>query len=170
MIRVGIPAPDFSLPGVHVGKRVDVRLKDLKGRWVVLFFYPADFSFVCPTEVKGFHAQYEDFRRQEAEVLGVSVDPPSLHLEWVKELGGIAYALLSDEQREVARLYDVLDPETGRCQRGTYIISPEGRVEYAVLSAYNVGRSVNETLRVLQALRSGRQCPADWHPGDPPPR
>lgn len=170
MIRVGLPAPEFSLPGVHVGKRVDVRLRDLKGRWVILFFYPADFSFVCPTEVKGFHAQYDDFRRQEAEVLGVSVDPPSLHLEWVKELGGIAYPLLSDEQREVARLYDVLDPETNRCQRGTYTLSPEGRVEYAVLSAYNVGRSVSETLRVLQALRSGRQCPADWHPGDPTPR
>lgn len=167
MIRVGLSAPDFSLPGVHVGKRVDVRLKDLKGRWVILFFYPADFSFVCPTEVKGFHAQYEDFRREGAEIVGVSVDPPSLHLEWVKELGGIAFPLLSDEQREVARLYDVLDPETNRCQRGTYIISAEGRVEYAVLSAYNVGRSVGETLRVLQALRSGRQCPADWHPGDP---
>ena len=170
MIRVGLPAPEFSLPGVHVGKRVDVRLRDLKGRWVVLFFYPADFSFVCPTEVKGFHVQYDAFRREGAEVLGVSVDPPSLHLEWVKELGGIAYPLLSDEQREVARLYDVLDPETNRGQRGTYIISPEGRVEYAVLSAYNVGRSVGETLRVLQALRSGRQCPADWHPGDPTPR
>ena len=167
MIRVGLSAPDFSLPGVHVGKRVDVRLKDLKGRWVILFFYPADFSFVCPTEVKGFHAQYEDFRREGAEIVGVSVDPPSLHLEWVKELGGIAFPLLSDEQREVARLYDVLDPETNRCQRGTYIISAGGRLEYAVLSAYNVGRSVGETLRVLQARRSGRQCPADWHPGDP---
>lgn len=170
MIRVGVPAPDFSLPGAHLDRRVEVRLADLKGRWVVLFFYPADFSFVCPTEVKGFHAQYEDFRREGAEIVGVSVDPPHLHLEWVKELGGIAYPLLSDEGREVTRLYEVLDPETNRCQRGTYIVSPEGRVEYAVLSAYNVGRSVSETLRVLQALRSGRQCPADWHPGGLAPR
>lgn len=170
MIRVGVPAPDFSLPGIRGDRALDLRLRDLKGRWVVLFFYPADFSFVCPTEVKGFHAQYAAFQQEGAEVLGASVDPPSLHLEWVKELGGIAYPLLSDEKREVARLYDVLDPETNRCQRGTYIISPEGRVEYAVLSAYNVGRSVDETLRVLQALRSGRQCPADWHPGDPAPR
>ncbi|MBI4591764.1 MAG: peroxiredoxin [Candidatus Rokubacteria bacterium] len=169
-MKVGLPAPDFALPGVHGGRLGDFRLRDLEGRWVVLFFYPADFSFVCPTEVKGVHAQYEDFRREDAEVLGVSVDPPSLHLEWVKELGGVAYPLLSDEGREVARLYDVLDSESNRCQRGTYIISPEGRVEYAVLSAYNVGRSVSETLRVLQALRSGRQCPADWHPGDPTPR
>ncbi len=166
MIRVGLPAPDFSLPGVHGGRPIEFRLRDLKGRWVVLFFYPADFSFVCPTEVKGFHVQFEAFQREGAEVLGVSVDPPSLHLEWVKELGGIAYPLLSDERRDVARLYDVLDPETNRCQRGTYILSPDGRVEYAVQSAYNVGRSVSETLRVLEALRSGRQCPADWHPGD----
>lgn len=170
MIRVGLAAPDFALPGVHGSRLADFRLRDFKGRWVVLFFYPADFSFVCPTEVKGFHAQYEDFRREDAEVLGLSVDPPSLHLEWVKELGGIAYPLLSDEGRGVARLYGVLDPESNRCQRGTYIISPEGRVEYAVLSAYNVGRSVSETLRVLRALRSGRQCPADWHPGDPASR
>jgi alkyl hydroperoxide reductase subunit AhpC len=167
VIRVGLPAPDFSLPGVHAGRLAEFRLRDFKGRWVVLFFYPADFSFVCPTEVKGFHVQYDAFQREGAELLGVSVDPPSLHLEWVKELGGIAYPLLSDEQREVARRYDVLDPETNRCQRTTYILSPAGRVEYAVQSTLNVGRSVHETLRVFMALRTGRQCPADWHPGDP---
>jgi alkyl hydroperoxide reductase subunit AhpC len=167
VIRIGLPAPDFSLPGVHGGQRADFRLRDFKGRWVVLFFYPADFSFVCPTEVKGFDRQYDAFKREGAEIIGISVDPPSLHIEWVKELGGIAYPLLSDEQRKVARLYDVLDQGTTRCQRGTYIISPEGRVEYAVQSAYNVGRSVDETLRILMALRTGRQCPADWHPGDP---
>jgi alkyl hydroperoxide reductase subunit AhpC len=167
VIRIGLPSPDFSLPGVHAGRYAEFRLRDFKGRWVVLFFYPADFSFVCPTEVKGFHARYDAFQREGAEVLGVSADPPSLHLEWVKELGGIAYPLLSDEPREVAQRYDVLDPDTNRCQRGTYILSPEGRVAYAVQSAQNVGRSVEETLRVLQALRTGRQCPADWHPGDP---
>lgn len=166
MIRVGLPAPDFSLPGVLEGRPVEVGLRQLKGRWVVLFFYPADFSFVCPTEVRGFHAQFDAFQREGADILGVSVDPPSLHLEWTRELGGIAYPLLSDERREVARLYDVLDPETNRCQRGTYILSPAGMVEYAVQSAYNVGRSVAETWRVLIALRSGRQCPADWRPGD----
>ncbi len=167
MIRVGAPAPDFSLPGVHGDRLITCRLLDVKGRWVVLFFYPADFSFICPTEVKGFHAQYAAFQQEGAEVLGVSVDPPGLHLEWVKELGGVAYPLLSDERRAVSQLYDVLDPERNRCQRATYILSPEGRVEYAVQSAQNVGRSVSETARVVAALRSGRQCPADWHPGDP---
>lgn len=167
MIRVGLPAPNFSLPGVHAGRHGEFGPKDFKDRWLILFFYPADFSFVCPTEVRGFHAQHAAFRQDGAEILGVSVDPPSLHLEWVKELGGIAYPLLSDEQRAVSRLYDVLDPESNRCQRATYIISPEARVAYAVQSAYNVGRSVDETLRVVQALRTGRQCPADWRPGDP---
>lgn len=166
MIGIGRPAPDFRLPGVHEGRLIEFSLRDLKGRRVVLFFYPADFSFVCPTEVKGFHDAYAALGREGAEVVGVSVDPPSLHLEWVKELGGIGYPLLSDERRDVARLYHVLDPEADRCQRGTYILSPEGRVEYAVATSYNVGRSVSETLRVIQALRSGRQCPADWQPGD----
>jgi alkyl hydroperoxide reductase subunit AhpC len=166
VIGIGRPAPDFRLPGVHGGRLIEFSLRDLKGRRVVLFFYPADFSFVCPTEVKGFHDAYAAFGREGAEVVGVSVDPPSLHLEWVKELGGIGYPLLSDERREVARLYHVLDPETDRCQRGTYVLSPEGRVEYAVATSYNVGRSVSEALRVLQALRTGRQCPADWRPGD----
>lgn len=167
MIPVGGEAPDFSLPGVLDGRVREFRLRDLRGRWVVLFFYPADFSFVCPTEVKGFHDRHEAFRREEAEVWGVSVDPPRLHQEWVRELGGIAYPLLSDEDRTVARRYDVLDPETDRCRRATYILSPGRRVEYAVQSAANVGRSVTETLRVLTALRTGRQCPADWQPGAP---
>lgn len=170
MIRVGAAAPDFSLPGVSGGRVDTFRLKSLKGRWVVLFFYPADFSFVCPTEVKGFDAQYASFRSEEADVWGISVDPPSLHLEWVKEMGGVAYPLLSDEKREVCRLYDVLDEASGRAQRGTCIISPEGRVEYAIVSSLNVGRSVDETLRVLRALRTGRQCPADWKPDEPEKR
>jgi peroxiredoxin (alkyl hydroperoxide reductase subunit C) len=167
VIRIGAPAPDFALPAVRGDRVAEVRLRDLRGKWVVLFFYPADFSFVCPTEVKGFHARYPEFREEGAEVLGVSVDPTDLHLAWVKELGGIAYPLLSDEGREVTRLYDLLDPETNRAQRGTYILSPDRRVEYAVQSAANVGRSVAETLRVLRALRTGRQCPAEWQPGDP---
>jgi alkyl hydroperoxide reductase subunit AhpC len=165
MLKIGSPAPDFSLPGVHAGQIRRVGLEDFRRRWTTLFFYPADFSFICPTEVKGFNSHYAAFRDEEAEVVGISVDPPSLHLEWVKELGGIDFPLLSDEGRQVSRLYDVLDEPSGRSQRGTYILSPEGRVEYAVVSAYNVGRSVTETLRVLRALRSGRQCPADWQPG-----
>lgn len=164
MLKIGTPAPDFSLPGVQAGEVRQVSLKDFRGRWVTLFFYPADFSFICPTEVKGFHSHYAAFREEEAEVMGISVDPPALHLEWVKELGGIDFPLLSDAGREVSRLYDVLDETPGRSQRGTYLVSPEGLVEYAVVSAYNVGRSVAETLRVLCALRTGRQCPADWQP------
>jgi alkyl hydroperoxide reductase subunit AhpC len=167
MVRVGAAAPDFSLLGVGEGRVETYRLKSLKGRWVVLFFYPADFSFVCPTEVMGFHSHHSEFKGEETEVWGISVDPPSLHLEWVKELGGVAYPLLSDESREVCRLYDVLDEESLRAQRGTYILSPEGRVEYAIVSSNNVGRSIEETLRVLRALKTGRQCPADWKPGDP---
>ncbi len=164
MLRIGARAPDFRLRGVHRDRIGEFRLKDFLDRWVVVFFYPADFSFICPTEVTGFHRLYPEFAGSGCGILGISVDPPELHQKWVTELGGIDYPLLSDERREVSRTYDVLEESSNRAQRGTYILSPGGIVEYALVSQYNVGRSVEETLRVLQALRTGRQCPADWRP------
>jgi alkyl hydroperoxide reductase subunit AhpC len=165
VLRIGTRAPEFTLPGFHRDRIAEFRLRDFADRWLVLFFYPADFSFVCPTEVAGFNRFYREFQSSGSEVLGVSVDPPDLHQKWVKELGGIDYPLLSDEKREVTRAYDVLDEGSNRAQRGTYILSPGRIVEYALVSQINVGRSVEETLRVLQALCTGRQCPADWRPG-----
>jgi alkyl hydroperoxide reductase subunit AhpC len=134
---------------------------------VVLFFYPADFTFVCPTEVMGFHREREAFRKLGVKIFGVSADSVESHRAWAKELGGIDYPLLSDADGAVSAAYGVLDRRAGVPRRVTFVIDPDGAVAYVVASHHNVGRSVEETLRVVAALQTGRLCPADWHPGDP---
>ena len=166
MVFVGATAPEFTLKGIDRGRVGDYSLKLYRGRWVVLFFYPADFSFICPTEVTGFSKTVGEFRAEEAEILGVSVDSLETHRAWAEELGGINYPLLSDADKKVSRLYGVLEEDAGVSQRATAIIHPDGEVKYLVVSDMNVGRSVEETLRVLKALRTGRLCPSDWKPGD----
>jgi alkyl hydroperoxide reductase subunit AhpC len=167
MVRIGDKAPEFTLKGVSQGHVSDYSIQDYKGKWLVLFFYPADFTFICPTEVSGFSKLARELRSEEAEILGVSVDSVSSHIKWSDELGGIDYPLLSDDDKTVSRLYDVLDEKEGVCLRATFIINPTGEISYLIISHTNVGRSVQETLRVLEALRSGRLCPSDWHPGEP---
>jgi peroxiredoxin (alkyl hydroperoxide reductase subunit C) len=133
---------------------------------VVLFFYPADFTFVCPTEIRGFHARRAEFARADCQILAVSVDDIESHRAWATELG-VGYPLLSDPARVAARAYEVLNEAEDRAFRATFVVGPEGRVGYFVVSPMNVGRSVEETLRVVQALQTGRLCPADWQAGDP---
>jgi alkyl hydroperoxide reductase subunit AhpC len=166
MLRVGDRAPDFTLRGVFQGKISDYSLKDYDGKWLVLFFYPADFTFICPTEVSGFSKMVKEFAAEKAEILGVSVDSVSSHQSWAEELGGINYPLLSDEEKKVSRSYGVLDEKEGVALRATFLINPSGEVSYVVISHVNVGRSVEETLRVLKALRTERLCPSDWKPGE----
>jgi alkyl hydroperoxide reductase subunit AhpC len=166
MIRVGDRAPDFTLPGIFQRKVSDYSIKNYKGKWLVLFFYPADFTFVCPTEVTGFSKIVKEFRAENAEILGVSVDSVTSHRSWAEELGGIDYPLLSDEEKKVSRAYRVLDEKDGVALRATFLINPNGEVAYVVISHVNVGRSVEETLRVLKALRTERLCPSDWKPGE----
>lgn len=161
------PAPAFDMEGVVAGAIKRVRLADFRTSWLVLFFYPADFTFVCPTEVKGFEALHAEFAAEGARVAAVSVDDARSHLEWVRELGGLSYPVLSDSDRAASKAYGVLNADDGRAFRATFIITPEGRIAYLAVSPMNVGRSVQETLRVLRALRSGRLCPADWRPGEP---
>jgi alkyl hydroperoxide reductase subunit AhpC len=166
MIPIGEPVPNFTLPGVLGDREGRWHLADLRGRWIVLFFYPADFTFVCPTELVGFHREVETFRKLNVEILGVSVDSVESHREWARELGGISYPLLSDPDRKVATAYGVLDHGAGVARRVTFVIDPTGIVAYVVASHHNVGRSVEETLRVVRALQTGRLCPADWQPGE----
>jgi alkyl hydroperoxide reductase subunit AhpC len=167
MIRLNVLAPELALDGVADGRVQRYRLSDIRGRWVVLFFYPADFTFVCPTEVRGFHLRRAEFARRECQILGVSVDDVESHRAWAAELGGVGFPLLSDPARVAARAYEVLNEADDRAFRATFVVSPDGRVAYFVVSPMNVGRSVDETLRVLEALQTGRLCPADWRPGDP---
>jgi peroxiredoxin (alkyl hydroperoxide reductase subunit C) len=167
MVQIAEKAPEFSLKGIFQGKASEYSLRSYRGRWLVLFFYPADFTFICPTEVAGFNRMADDFRSEKAEILGVSVDSLESHRKWAEELGGLKYPLLSDDEKKVSRAYGVLDEKAGVCVRATFIINPAGEISYIVISHTNVGRSVEETLRVLKALRTERLCPSDWQPGGP---
>jgi peroxiredoxin 2/4 len=170
--KVGETAPGFSLDalvGTEKGKEFrKVSLGEFRGRWVVLFFYPMDFTFVCPTEIKGFNAALDQFKELNAVVLGASTDSKFSHLAWVQrgELGALKFPLLSDLKKETAVSYGCLDEKEGVALRALYIIDPEGVLQYQVVHNLDVGRSVDETLRVLEALQTGSLCPLGWHPGD----
>jgi len=162
------PAPDFSLDALMPdGGTRRIGLRSLRGQWVVLFFYPADFSFVCPTEVRGFAARHRDFLDAGAVVLGASPDDLETHRAWSQELGGLPYPLLCDPGNAVACACGAAAENQPRPDRATLLIDPEGRLLYLERVSRNVGRSVAETLRILQALQTGRLCPADWRPGEP---
>ena len=167
MIRLQSHVPDFTLTGVVGGEERRFHLAELRGRWVVLFFYPADFTFICPTEILGFDQRLPEFEENGATVLAISVDDLASHRQWAAELGGIRLALLSDPGAEACRAFGILNEDDGRAHRATLILNPEGELGYFVASPANVGRSVEETLRVLKALQTGRLCPADWRPGSP---
>ena len=159
-------APVFELEGVVNGQFTKVNLEDYRGRWLVVFFYPLDFTFVCPTEILEFSKRVREFDALQGQVLSVSVDSKYAHLAWQKEIGGISYPMLSDMTKRVSQQYGVLLPEEGVSLRGLFIIDPEGIVRYELVHDLSVGRSVGETLRVLKALQTGEMCPIDWQPGE----
>ncbi len=164
-VQVGQKAPGFKMEGILKGEIRDIHLEDYVGKWVVLFFYPLDFSFVCPTEVIEFSERFDEFAALDAQVLGVSVDSVYSHKAWLKELGELKYPLLSDITKEFSRCYGVLIEEKGISLRGAFIIDPEGVIRYQVVHDLNIGRSVDEILRVLKALQTGEMCPVEWRPG-----
>ena len=177
VFRVGLQAPDFTATAVVDQEFQEISLSKYRGKYVVLFFYPLDFTFVCPTEITAFSDRYEAFKSLNTEVLGVSVDSQFSHLAWVQTdrkqggLGDINYPLVADPKKEIARAYNVLDEEEGVALRGLFIINPEGVVQHATVNNLPVGRNVEETLRVLQAFQHVESnpdevCPANWTPGD----
>ena len=169
MIKVGHPAPEFTLQGVMNGKTLNYSLAKQKGRWTVIFFYPLDFTFVCPTEIHGFNKHFDAFKKLKTDIWGVSVDSLHSHKVWIeKEFKSLKFPLLSDFNKEVIREYDIdtEEPEGTVALRGTFIVDPEGTLRYAVVSDNSVGRSVEETLRVVQALQTGLLCPVEWEPGE----
>ena len=174
---VGLQAPDFTATAVVDQEFKEISLSQYRGKYVVLFFYPLDFTFVCPTEITAFSDRYADFSSRNTEVLGVSVDSQFSHLAWVQTdrknggLGDIAYPLVADLNKTIARDYQVLDEEGGIALRGLFIIDPEGVVMHSTINNLPVGRSVDETLRVLQAFQHVQAhpdevCPANWTPGE----
>ena len=165
-IQVGKPAPKFKLEALVKDKFQMISSEDYKGKWIVLFFYPLDFTFVCPTEILEFSKRAAEFEKLNATILGCSVDSIYSHQAWMKDLGQLNFPLMSDITREVSREYGVLIEEKSIALRGLFIIDPEGNLKYQVVHDLNVGRSVDETLRVLQAFQSGELCQIGWKPGD----
>ena len=171
---IGLPAPDFTMKtALGNGKDFgEVSLSDYRGKWLVMFFYPADFTFVCPTEITAMSESYEEFKDLDTEVLAVSTDSIHSHRAWINTpkdqngLGELNFPIAADFLKTTSRAYGVLDEETGEAYRGLFIIDPEGIIKYQVVTDMNVGRSVDETLRVLQALQAGGLCAANWKPGD----
>ena len=171
---VGKKAPQFALDAVHHGQFKRISLTDFKDQWLVVFFYPLDFTFVCPTEILAFSDRYAEFQKLGAELVGVSIDSQFTHLAWTntpRRQGGIAslqYPLLADLKRSMSSDYGVL-AEGGVALRGLFLIDPDGVVQHATVNNLPVGRSVDETLRVLQAFKFHREhgevCPANWRPG-----
>ncbi len=168
------PAPDFEATAVADGEFKTIKLSDLKGKWVYLFFYPLDFTFVCPTEIIAFSEAHARFKELGVEVLGCSIDSQFVHLQWIKTpraeggLGGINFPLIADINKDISRAYDVLT-EGGVALRGSFIIDPNGVVRHAGINDLPVGRSVNEALRLIKAFQftdeHGEVCPADWEEG-----
>jgi alkyl hydroperoxide reductase subunit AhpC len=166
---VGKNAPCFEMKAVtgDGDNFTKVSLEDYKGKWLVMFFYPLDFTFVCPTEITAYSKRIAEFKKEGAEVLGASTDSEYSHQAWIQgSLGKLNFPLASDFTKKVARDYGILVEEDGLALRGLFIIDPQGVVRYSVVHDLNVGRSVDETLRVLQALKSGGLCPIDWVPGE----
>lgn len=166
MSIVGKKAPDFTTEAViGDGEYKKVSLSDYNGKWVVLFFYPADFTFICPTEIQEFSKRDEEFKKMNAVILGCSTDSKHSHKAWINSgLGRLNHPLLADFNKTIARDYDCLETN-GEAQRATFIIDPNGIVQSATYNADLLGRSVSETLRLVQAAQTGERCPVEWKPG-----
>ena len=176
-ITVGQKAPEFTATAVEEQEFRVVRLNDYLGKYVVLFFYPLDFTFVCPTEIIAFSDRYEEFSSLNTQILGVSVDSEFAHLAWIQTqrkqggLGDIEYPLVSDLTKEISSAYSVLDTHAGIALRGLFIIDQEGMVQHITVNNLSVGRSVDEVLRTLKAIQyvqshSNEVCPVDWQEGE----
>nr|UAD87833.1 2-Cys peroxiredoxin [Gracilaria textorii] len=174
-VRVGKQAPNFSAIAVYDQEFKKITLSDYLGQYVILLFYPLDFTFVCPTEITAFSDAYKDIKGLNAEILGISVDSEYSHLAWLQMerdvggLGNLNYPLVSDLTKNISSSYNVLTEE-GTALRGLFIIDKQGIIQYSLVNNLDFGRSVSETLRILKAIQYVQShpdevCPADWQPG-----
>lgn len=174
-LLVGKEAPDFQAKAVIERNIVDFSLKSLRGQYTVLFFYPLDFTFVCPTELHAFQEKLEEFEKRGTQVVGCSVDSAYSHLAWLntpKHKGGIEgvdYPLVADLNKKIAKQYGVLNDEAGIAYRGLFLIDQQGIIRHQTINDLPIGRSVDEVLRVIDALiyveKHGEVCPANWNTG-----
>lgn len=166
MVKIGEKAPDFSgVTAYQAEKFIKISLDDYREKWLVLFFYPRDFTFVCPTEIREFARLEKDFDGCGCEILACSTDSEWSHKNWFeRDLKEVRYPVLADTTQEVSRAYNVLGSD-GASQRGAFIVDPEGILRWMLVSDNSVGRSVRETLRALKALQTGELCPVEWESG-----
>jgi alkyl hydroperoxide reductase subunit AhpC len=173
MLTVGDKFPDFALKGVvSTDPRTafqDFDTKSDAGKWKVVFFWPKDFTFVCPTEIAGFGAINGDFKDRDTVIYGVSVDSEFVHLAWRQnhvDLKNLPFVMLSDIKRELSTALGVLDKNEGVAQRATFIVDPDGIIRFAYVTDLSVGRNPQEVLRVLDALQTDELCPCNWQKGE----
>jgi peroxiredoxin (alkyl hydroperoxide reductase subunit C) len=177
-VLVGKPAPDFTAPAVLAsGEIVDAfNFSDLRGKYAVLFFWPLDFTFVCPTEILAHDRRMEAFKKRGVEVVGVSIDSQFTHFAWrttaVKEggIGPIGFPMVADVKHEITRAYGIEHPDAGVAMRASFLIDRDGIIQHQVVNNLPLGRNVDEMLRMVDALQfteeNGEVCPAGWNQGD----
>jgi lipoyl-dependent peroxiredoxin subunit C len=173
MLSVGQKFPDFALTGV-VSNDMASAFKafdgtSFKGKWRIVFFWPKDFTFVCPTEIAAFGRLEKEFSARDAQVLGVSTDSEFVHLAWRTshdDLRNLPFPMLADIKRELTTSLGILDPQEGVAQRATFIVDPQGVIRFVYVTDLNVGRSPEEVLRVLDALQTDELCPCNWQKGE----
>ncbi len=173
MLGIAQRFPDFSLTGV-VSNDLDAAFQPITqdsfpGKWKVVFFWPKDFTFVCPTEIAAFGRLEKEFQARDTQVLGVSIDSDFVHLAWRREkeeLRNLPFPMLSDIKRELCSRLGILDLAAGVAQRATYIVDPQGVIRFVYVTDLNVGRNPDEVLRVLDALQTDELCPCNWKQGE----
>jgi peroxiredoxin 2/4 len=177
-VLVGKPAPDFTAPAVLPSGEIvdDFKLSDLKGKYTVLFFWPLDFTFVCPTEIIAHNRRMEAFKERGVEVVGVSIDSQFTHFAWrstpVNEggIGPIQFPIVADVKHEIVHAYGIEHPDAGVALRASFLIDREGTVQHQVVNNLPLGRNVTEMLRMIDALQfteeHGEVCPAGWNKGE----
>jgi len=172
-IEIGKLAPTFKASSFVNGEIKEISLSDYKGKWVVLFFYPADFTFICPTELSALADKYEEFQNLGAEVLGISTDTVFTHKAWhdaSESIRKIKFPMVADTSHEISWKYGTLIENEGLSLRGTFIIDPEGILQISEINNNSIGRSIEEIIRKLQAAKfveenGGEVCPVNWKPG-----
>jgi peroxiredoxin (alkyl hydroperoxide reductase subunit C) len=173
MLKVGDRFPEFSVKAVVSANAEDafktITSKDFPGKWLVIFAWPKDFTFVCPTEIAGFNQLNGEFQDRDAQILGLSIDGEYAHLAWRQsheDLKNLQFPMLADVKREITLQCGIMDTTEGVSQRALYIVDPEGIIRFCMMTDMSVGRSPKEVLRVLDALQTGGRCPCEWQPGD----
>lgn len=166
MLELLKPAPDFTAFAFHDGRFTPISLSDFQGKWRILFFYPRDFSYVCPTEIVELSRRALEFEALGVQLLAISCDSEFSHRAWAEQLGGVAFPLVADFDKTISRAYGVL-LEGGFPARATCILGPDCSLQHLSINAPSVGRSIAELLRLIEALQIGALTPVEWHRGEP---